>query len=154
MIRLRSSSPPLPNKTCRSITHFRNNYITQFTFSTPKVKLIVKTNVLERTTLLFKLLEVMPYLQKLVNIPKQRQVIHDQSSILKNQFNVENTLHIEVIPEIVLEVGLLREVIVLTTILTEVALALAHVLVLVLALAAILAPARIILTVPGQLARW
>lgn len=152
MIRLRSSSPPLPNKTCRSITHFRNNYITQFTFSTPKVKLIVKTNVLERTTLLFKLLEVMPYLQKLVNIPKQRQVIHDQSSILKNQFNVENTLHIEVIPEIVLEVGLLREVIVLTTILTEVALALAHV--LVLALAAILAPTRIILTVPGQLARW
>lgn len=83
-------------------------------------------------------------------------MIHDQSSILKNQFNVENTLHIEVIPEIVLEVGLLREVIVLTTILTEVALALAHVLVLVLALAlaAILAPTRIILTVPGQLARW
>ena len=114
----------------------------------------MKTNVLERTTLLFKLLEVMPYLQKLVNIPKQRQVIHDQSSILKNQFNVENTLHIEVIPEIVLEVGLLREVIVLTTILTEVVLVLVLALALVLVLAAILAPTRIILTVPGQLARW
>lgn len=126
--------------------HFRSNYITQYIFSTPKVQLIVKTNVLERTTPPFKLLEVTPCLQNLINIPKQQQVILEQSSILENQFIVENILHIEVIPGIVLEVGLLQEVIVLTTILTEVVLA--------LVLAVILAPTHIILAVPGLLARW
>ena len=128
--------------------HFRSNYITQYIFSTPKVKLIVKTNVLERMTPPFKLLEAIPCLQKLIIIPKQQQVILEQSSILNNQFIVENILHIEVIPGIVLEVGLLQEVIVLTTILTDLGL------VLVLVLAVILAPTHIILAVPSLLARW